>query len=50
MNEGKVLQFKHKSRSVFRKNRTKWNYFQSLFYISLSFNLLLLMLLVCKSL
>lgn len=44
----KILPFTAKNRRFFRTQKYTWNYFKTLFFISLSFNFLLFMLLVLK--
>lgn len=48
-NEGKVLYLKSKSYNLFRVRRNTWNYYQTLFIISMSFNVLLFSLLMLKN-
>lgn len=42
--EAKILQFRSKNRRRFRINGNQWNYFKTLFFLSLSFNILLIAL------
>jgi hypothetical protein len=45
-NHGKVIFLQPKSDTLFRIKRNNFNYFKSLFYASLSFNILLIAIII----